>query len=164
MCFLSNFLAKFSSEIVFWLCSSYLNQGCSLLMFTVFFILQVKHPSGVQLSQLGWVGLKARGGQAYAGRDIFWIPAVEMSNHWWLRQNRRVPNRVLSTPYIPFSHWRAMYLFVINVKTSEPQRCRKRYRLCFLLVLDKTCELPYYFSLFTVNFEKIINSHMPNTG
>lgn len=51
-----------------------------------FFLLQVKHPSGVQLSQFGWVGLKARGGQAYAGRDIFWIPAAEMSNLCWLRQ------------------------------------------------------------------------------
>lgn len=80
-----------------------------------FFLLQIKHPSGVQLSQLGWVGLKARGGQAYAGRDIFWIPAVEMSNLWWLRQNRQVTNRVLSIPYIPFSHWSAKYLFMIKV-------------------------------------------------
>lgn len=99
--------------------------GCAALIFVesgvlppyvyCCFLLQVKHPSGVQLSQLGWVGLKARGGQAYAGRDIFWIPAVEMSNRCWLRQNRRVTNRVLSIPYIPFSHWRALYLFVIKV-------------------------------------------------
>lgn len=27
--------------------------------------------------------------------------------------------------------------------------------------MDKTCELPYYFSLFTVNFGKMIYSHMP---
>lgn len=30
----------------------------------------------------------------------------------------------------------------------------------FLLVLDKTCELPYCFSLFIVNFENMIYSQM----
>lgn len=45
---------------------------------------------------------------------------------------------------------------------NEPQDCRGRCGLCFLIVLEKPCELSYCFS--AMNFEKMMHSRMPNTG
>lgn len=80
-----------------------------------------------------------------------------MNNHWRLKQNRRVTDTVLSFPF-PCS--RVMYLSVTKVWTAGSQGCTKRCGQYFLMVLEKPCKLSHRFSIFTVDFGKVVYSQM----